>query len=216
MKNRGIRKPFEVGQRYGAMICTAGPFGDSHPYFYEFFCDCGSLCQKSTAQVKASVRANCGCLARAAQSRNGKLSTTHGMTTKESPNLIRKLHSVHWHMKMRCYNPDSPDYRFWGARGIKICPEWHDPLVFADWALSSGYKDRVTIERIDVNGDYCPENCTWIPNEHQARNTRRIRWLEYDGRRMSVADWSREKGISYRTIMSRLRYGFPMERVLGK
>lgn len=218
MKNTGIRKPFNVGQKYGVMTCVSGPFGVRHPYSYVFDCECGSVgVEKTTAQIMRARNLSCGCTRKAARGRVGERSRTHGMTALDSPVEMKRLHGVHWQMQQRCYNPDCSDYKLWGARGISVCQEWLGrPLDFAEWALESGYRLGLTIERVDVNGNYEPSNCTWVPNKDQARNTRKIHWLSQGGKRMSIADWSRETGIPYRTIMSRLRYGWETGRVLSK
>jgi hypothetical protein len=76
-------------------------------------------------------------------------------------------------MKSRCYNPKNDGYKNYGARGIKICEEWLNPMNFVNWALENGYKDSLTIERKDVNKGYEPENCIWIPKSQQPLNTRK-------------------------------------------
>lgn len=86
-----------------------------------------------------------------------------------------KLYAVWLAIKQRCTNPHSKDYPHYGGRGIKRCRAWDDFAAFRAWAFGSGYAPGLTIERVDVNGDYCPENCTWIPKAEQGRNTTRTR-----------------------------------------
>lgn len=134
--------------------------------------------------------------------------TTHGLSKF-------KLYDVHRQMLKRCYDSNSKDYPGYGGRGISVCKEWNDVHAFFNWAYKSGYKEGLTIERIDVNGNYCPENCTWIENKMQGRNTRRVRFLQYDGKSMSVSDWSRETGINIRTLINRLNLGWSVEKTLS-
>ena len=116
-------------------------------------------------------------------------------------------------MKTRCYNPRSIGYKHYGARGIEICAQWHDFGVFREWALSHGYRDDLTIERIDVNGDYCPENCTWATKVQQANNKTNNRLIEYDGKVMTCREWDRYLGFRPGVMSDRLNtLGWDVER----
>ena len=215
---RTIRKPLIIGHIYGRLTAIAGPFrGNSNPrspFEYDFLCSCGSSVRKSAGYIRSSLIPSCGCAATDAKRINGK-THTHGLRRASAPQTDRRLYDVYKQMLRRCYTPTCKDYPAWGARGIIVCDEWRqDVLAFVAWAKSSGYELGVTIERQDNDQGYFPWNCVWIPNEEQARNTRRIRWLELGEKRLSVADWSRETGINYRTIMARLRYGWDIKRVL--
>lgn len=118
---------------------------------------------------------------------------------------------------MRCTNPKNKGYRNYGGRGIKVCDEWlHDFQSFYDWANANGWEEGLTIERIDVNGDYCPENCTWIPKDMQARNRRTTIWLEYDGKCMTASEWADELGIQRQTLLHRYYAGWSTEDMLTK
>ena len=111
-----------------------------------------------------------------------------------------RLYAVWKTMRARCGNPNHPKFRIYGARGIAVCDEWHDPNVFMDWALANGYKPGLQIDRIDNNGGYGPSNCRWTTAKEQARNTRRNRLLTIGGATMPVSAWAEVKGLNPRRI----------------
>lgn len=117
------------------------------------------------------------------------------------------LHFLWSRMKQRCYNPNVTRYEDYGGRGIVVCEEWLDYEVFRKWAYKSGYVEGLSIERIDVNGNYEPKNCTWITKEEQANNRRTTVWVEYNGKRQNVKQWADELGIAYGTLITRYRRG---------
>lgn len=112
-------------------------------------------------------------------------------------------------MKRRCYNSNSEDYYRYGARGIRICDEWLDnPVSFEEWALNNGYADNLTIDRIDENKDYCPENCRWISNEENARYKSTTHEIVVDGELHTGHEWSLILGIGRNRINTYVRkYG---------
>lgn len=118
-------------------------------------------------------------------------------------------------MTARCYNKHHNRYRIYGGRGIYICEEWRGNFgAFLSWALNNGYRDDLTIDRIDVNGPYSPENCRWADKITQANNTRKNRWLELDGERHTLTEWARKLGIGRETLESRLDSGWDLRRAL--
>ena len=107
-------------------------------------------------------------------------------------------------------------HKGYGGRGISVCEEWKDYVTFREWALSNGYADNLTIERIDVNGDYCPGNCTWIPLEKQARNRRTTHWVEYNGERMSLAEACERANMPYKQVFARVKvHGWSFEKSIS-
>ena len=107
-------------------------------------------------------------------------------------------------MKDRCYKKNVRAYNTYGARGIRICDEWlNDFKVFYDWAMSNGYTDELTIERIDVNGNYCPENCTWIPLSEQSKNRTCVRKITFNNMTMTMAEWDRFLGFGRGMVSQR-------------
>ena len=125
------------------------------------------------------------------------------------------LHNVWCGINNRC-NPEHKNSERYGKRGIKVCDEWHSYEEFARWARANGYKNGLTIERIDVNGDYCPGNCTWISMQKQARNRRTTHWVTYDGRKMSLAEACELAGLPYKQVYWRMAHaGWPFEKAIS-
>jgi hypothetical protein len=120
-----------------------------------------------------------------------------------SSKLYRKFSS----MKHRCYNPKDKNYVYYGARGIRICDEWlHDFLSFYKWAIANGYKDGLTIERINTDGNYEPANCKWIPMAEQQINKRTNLIININGEEITIAEYSRRIGIEEGTLYRRYHH----------
>lgn len=128
----------------------------------------------------------------------------------------KRLYTIWVQMRSRCRNPKHHAFERYGGRGVSVCKDWLDYETFAQWALGHGYSDDLTIERIDVNGNYCPENCTWITRGAQARNRRSSHLIEYNGEIKSEAEWSREIGMSKHTVSRRLQKGLDMDAVMNR
>ena len=108
-------------------------------------------------------------------------------------------------IKRRCLFENDQRYHQYGGRGIKICDAWQESFDnFVEWALANGYEDNLTIERIDVNGDYCPENCTWIPLREQSFNKRDTIWVDYHGRHIQLKKLCNEMKLHYDAINNRI------------
>ncbi len=109
----------------------------------------------------------------------------------------KRLYSIYTNMKTRCYNTNAPGYKWYGGRGIKICDKWlQDYGAFQRWAMSNGYSDDLTIDRVDVNGDYCPSNCRWVTIAVQERN--KTNTIRISG--TSLRKWCIDHGINYKTV----------------
>ena len=118
-------------------------------------------------------------------------------------------------MKGRCENPKADNYKYYGARGIKVCDIWEKNFEnFYNWSIKNGYEENLTIDRIDVNGNYCPENCAWKTIKEQENNRRNNRVLMFNGIEKNVTEWSEELGINRETIYKRLRSGWSIEKTL--
>lgn len=125
-----------------------------------------------------------------------------------------RLYRIWCGMKSRCLNPNNDNYARYGGRGIRFCDEWQNYKPFEKWALSHGYVDELFIDRIDNDGDYCPENCRWVDAVVQGNNRSTNRLLTLDGVTQSVADWARELGVEYHVLANRVKAGWSDERIL--
>ena len=121
-----------------------------------------------------------------------------------------------YNIKRRCYDPTDRNFKDYGGRGITVCVEWkNDFKSFYDWAMANGYLDNLTIDRIDVNGNYCPDNCRWATIYEQANNKRNNHLLTYNGCTTTMAEWSRKAKIPYRTLINRINVlGWPVDKAL--
>lgn len=131
----------------------------------------------------------------AALKRKNASRRTHGFSAD-----YPKLYIVWETMKNRCENPNRKKYKDYGGRGIKVCEEWHDAEIFCKWALANGYAEGLQLDRIDNDGNYCPENCRWVTPKENNRNRRNTKYLTIGGITKCVAEWCETIDISEFTI----------------
>ena len=197
-----------TGQRFGRLTVLArAKSANKKGIKWLCRCDCGATCIIRGEHLKSGATKSCGCLKRELLA---KRLTRHGLKGT-------RLYRIWNGMKNRCYNPNVSGYRLYGGRGISICPEWlgeNGFLSFYEWAMSSGYRDDLSIDRIDVDGGYSPDNCRWATNIQQANNTSRNRFIVYQGKRKTAQEWARETGIPLQTILFRLNGGWTVEAAL--
>ena len=115
-------------------------------------------------------------------------------------------------MRQRCNNPNHHSYNNYGGRGISICPEWNDFSVFREWAVNNGYeynadRGRLTLDRINVNGMYSPDNCRFVDMKEQSNNRRRTIVIEHDGKSLPLTKWAEILNIKYATLWKRYKVG---------
>lgn len=120
-----------------------------------------------------------------------------------------RIYDIWRAMRQRCQNPNCINYHNYGGKGIRVCEEWDKNFqTFYEWANQNGYEDHLTIDRIDVNGNYCPENCRWSSYKNQANNKSNNRYLEYNGELHTLGEWSEITGIKLATIWARMKRGW--------
>lgn len=118
----------------------------------------------------------------------------------------KRLKRIFKGMKYRCYDPNWKDYARYGGAGIRVFQEWiEDPKLFENWVLNNGYKDNLTIDRIDSTKDYCPENCRWITLEENARRAGKVNWVTVDDETLTGNQWAKKLGVGKNLINNYIR-----------
>lgn len=189
-------------------------------------CDCGNEHITTSYNLRKEISTQClECSFKQCAEKNRKYYLTHErpepsnkvINSTKYPLITKRLRETHINMKTRCYNPNSLSYYRYGGRGIKICDEWKDNfLAFALWALDNGYRDDLTIDRIDNDGDYEPSNCHFVTYTEQANNRITSTRLEYNGEVDTMANWSRRLGMPYYYIQYRIYKGRSMEDIINE
>ena len=200
MRNRGDL----VGKQFGRLTVIGRCNNDIPQKDSKWYCECqcGNHLIVQRSNLRSGHTQSCGCL-------KMDSNTTHGK-------CYTRLWRIWVNIKSRCENPNTPNFSNYGARGISICSEWeNDFQAFYDWAMSNGYQENLTIDRIDVNGNYDPLNCRWADQITQGNNKRTNHFLTYNGKTQTIAQWANEMGIKQGTLLSRInRLNWSVERAL--
>lgn len=197
------------GMRYGRLVAieSAGKTKSGNTLWL-CKCDCGNEVIVSISNLRNGHTKSCGCYA-AEQKRARKPRLTHGMS-------YTRLYTIWQGVKQRCLDENSPAYKIYGAVGITICDEWLNFENFKEWALKNGYKENLTIDRIDNNGIYTPSNCRWITQKEQNRNKKCNHFLTAYGNTRTLGEWREITGIPMSTMTNRINRGLDGEAVLYK
>lgn len=168
------------GKKFGKLTVLYRDYSNKGQSKWVCQCDCGSITKPiSGTYLVRGHTTSCGChrkeVAKAIQPFGAKANETH--TDSKS-----RLYKIWWNMKTRCYNQSNHFYPLYGGRGITICDEWKNSYSdFKAWAIENGYRDDLTIDRMDVNGNYEPANCKWSTRKEQSNNTRKTRMVTLYG-----------------------------------
>lgn len=194
-----------TGQIFGKLtVVEFAGYDDKGIVLWKCLCDCGNT--KIVKGISLGFHTNsCGCTRRLLSK---KEHTTHGMSKT-------RIYSI-WHgMLERCYVKTVGPYKYYGARGITVCDKWKTFEGFYE-DMGDTYEDGLSLERIDYNGNYCPENCTWIPIKKQAINRRGVYQFKINGEYTPLKQICEMHGMAYPTIIKRLRNGLSLEEALNK
>lgn len=170
-------------------------------------CDCGTIVTVDSRSLSPKRTKSCGCINSERARKLALDHITHGQTKT-------RLYNIWYNMRNRCNKKSAVDYCRYGGRGIEVCEAWQNSFTpFFEWAMANGYRDDLTLDRIDNNGNYCPENCRWADSETQNNNRRSNHYITYSGETLTVSQWARRLGINKVTLQSRLsKYGWSVQK----
>ena len=205
MKERIVVTP---GERFGRLTVIQEAENQYGHRYILCQCDCGNQKTINLNSLVKGMSKSCGCYRREFIHQKNM---THGFTCNSK---IERLYNIWSNMKRRCNNPNDAGYENYGGRGIKVCSEWeNDYVAFREWSLTHGYSDDLTIDRIDNNKGYSPDNCRWETMKVQSNNTRVNHKVTYKGETHTLSEWQDITGIDDNKIGRRLKKGLPLEQV---
>lgn len=194
-----------TGRRFGRLLVIEkyGHKGKTVAWLCK--CDCGTEVTVRGADLRRGVTQSCGCLHKEDLIERN---TRHGLHST-------RLYNIWGVMVQRCYNPNTHCYDAYGGRGIEICREWRDDFqAFYEWSMKNGYKENLTIDRMDNDKGYSPDNCRWVTRKVQANNTRRNHYITYNGETRTLSEWAGFLGFNPHTLGSRIYRGRDINKAL--
>lgn len=200
----------EIGNRYAHLVVIGraeNTKGGNAQWLCK--CDCGNTCVVNGNNLRRGKQVSCGCYGRQVRKKND----APAEMTKE------RLYRIWQRMNYRCYNEHSNRFSTYGGRGITVCDEWrNDYIAFRTWAMQNGYCEELTLDRIDNDVGYEPQNCRWASVKDQQRNRRNNRMITLNGETKCVSEWCEQFGLKPSTVSMRLHYGWTVaeEILFGK
>lgn len=195
-----------TGQRFGrfTVICRGNNDNQGKPK-WKCLCDCGNVREVLSSNLLKGCSNSCGCLQKELLSKR---------MTKIGESRTR-LYKIWNNMALRCNKKENKDYKNYGGRGIEVCEEWKNFLKFKEWSITNGYKDNLTIDRIDVNGNYEPLNCKWATRSEQSNNRRECIYLTKENETKTITQWERELGFKTGSMLARYHKGESIETLFN-
>lgn len=197
-----------IGKKYGELQIIEQIKNDKNGHSkVKCKCSCGKTINVLLDNLKTGHSKSCGCKKGYMISKKKK---THGKCNT-------KLYKVWHNIKNRCYNKNNKRYKDYGGRGITICDEWlNDFMSFYNWAMNNGYKEGLSIDRINNDGNYEPNNCRWVTNKVQNNNKRSNRLLTHNKETHTITEWSKILNIHYTCLRNRILKKYPQELIFYK
>jgi len=194
-----MEKPIDLtGKRFGKLTVLSFNKKEKGHYYWNCICDCGTECVKDGDRLRRLETKSCGCY-------RASRVTTHGKHNS-------RIYRIWRDMKTRCSCPSAKAYERYGGRGINYIAEWEEFEPFYNWAINNGYKDGLTLDRIDYNGNYEPSNCKWSTMKEQSRNTSKNTLVTYKNETHCLAKWAEILNIKPSTLYGRLHMGWSIEK----
>ena len=198
-QNRDYLFPDITGKRYGRLVVIRRLQPEERKRPNELWlckCDCGKIISANAAKLNSGTKRSCGCLKYDDRERIKNLNRKYKYSN-------RRLYRIYRAMINRCYDERHKAYHRYGSAGIHVCPEWLDEFgfdKFYEWSMDNGYREDLTIDRIDNQKGYSPDNCRWITNLEQQNNKKLNIVAEYNGKSQSLAEWARELNVTYSKV----------------
>lgn len=187
-----------TNKRFGRLVVIKADKRNKHGELYWLCkCDCGNVKSIKGSKLRNGWTQSCGCLQKEWVSEHF---SSHRMSNSS-------LYKIWGNMKTRCYSPKNNRFYCYGGRGIKVCDEWLDFNNFAEWAFANGYEEGLSIERKNINRNYEPDNCCWIPLKNQTQNRSNTVWITYHNQTMCMAEFARKMNVSVNVIRNRIKKG---------
>lgn len=194
----------ETGNKYGRLLVTKYAGKIKNKTSWECTCDCGNKKIVPGIYLRTGQTRSCGCLHR-----------EELIARQKKYDVSKRLRHI-WHKIIgRCENEKNKNYKYYGGKGIKVCAAWHDPYQFFQWAMSNGYSEELTIDRIDYKGNYGPDNCRWVTIKKQQNNKSDNRYETINGTTKTVQEWIEYFGVDAGMVRSRLARGWEFEKSIS-
>ncbi len=210
-----MNKTFQdlTGQKFGTLTVVKFSHRKNNRTYWICKCDCGTIKTYRADFLKRKQPPSCGCIGKKKRIEHCRIL---GLNRRTHGKIKTRLYKIYHNMKDRCYRKSCKAYKYYGQRGITIYQGWLDNFEnFYNWATTHGYADNLTIDRINNDGNYSPENCRWVDMKTQANNTRKNIKIAYNNKTQTLKEWADELGMTYTQLHHRYERGWELNRMMA-